>query len=396
MSEGWRMVPLGEVLVERKERVASPDADGLPLLGVSNKEGLHRSSKERISDMSRYLRVERDWFAYNPMRINVGSIGWAECDAQTGVISPDYVVFSCTDRVLPRLLYLFLRSRAGLKAINLETAGSVRERLYFNALSRIRFPLTSLAEQHRIVARIEETSAKVEQARALRNDAIRETSAWITAHLDRAFGDPQNGRPGALVPPYFRRMDDVIVDVADGPHVTPTYVEDGVPFVTVLNITSGRIDFRGAKHITWDDHRLFQRRARAEPGDVLISKDGTIGVPCFVDTDREFSFFVSVALIKPKRDLLDGEFLTWALRAPYVQRDILARSRGDMIRHLVLREIRDLTIPLPPLAAQRRIVTYLDSLQARLAVLKRLQTQTQAELDALLPAILDRAFRGEL
>jgi type I restriction enzyme S subunit len=72
------MVPLGEILREEKRRVGTTDADNLPLLGVSNAEGLHRSAMARISDMSRYLRVERAWFAYNPMRINVGSVGWAK------------------------------------------------------------------------------------------------------------------------------------------------------------------------------------------------------------------------------------------------------------------------------------------------------------------------------
>ena len=62
--------------------------------------------------MSRYLRVNHRWFAYNPMRINVGSIGWAEHHEQTGVISPDYVVFSCTDRIEPKLLYLFYVARS--------------------------------------------------------------------------------------------------------------------------------------------------------------------------------------------------------------------------------------------------------------------------------------------
>ena len=131
MSEPWPMVPLGEVLREERQRVNSLDADGSPLLGVSNEKGLHRSSKPRIGDMSRYFCVKRGWFAYNPMRINVGSVGWAETDALTGVISPDYVVFSCTEKIEPRLLYLFLKGRTGLQAINLETAGSVRERLYF-------------------------------------------------------------------------------------------------------------------------------------------------------------------------------------------------------------------------------------------------------------------------
>jgi type I restriction enzyme S subunit len=67
-----------------------------------------------------------------------------------------------------------------------------------------------------------------------------------------------------------------------------------------------------------------------------------------------------------------------------------------MIRHLVLREIRDLTIPVPPLSDQHRIVTELNGLQTEVDKLRSLQAETAAELDALLPSILDRAFRGEL
>src|SRR5215510_14685682 len=160
MTAFWPQVSLGDLLVEQKARVGVFDANDLPLLGVNNTEGLHRTEKPRIADMSRYLRVDHCWFAYNPMRINVGSIGWAEHQNQTGVISPDYVVFSCTDRIEPKLLFLLLRSAVGLRAINLETAGSVRERLYFDSLARIRFPLPPPSEQRRIVARIEELAAK--------------------------------------------------------------------------------------------------------------------------------------------------------------------------------------------------------------------------------------------
>ncbi len=155
MKKGWERVKLGEVLIERKQRVGTFDADDLPLLGVGNQQGLHRSALPRIGDMSRYLRVEREWFAYNPMRINVGSLGWAASDAQTGVISPDYVVFSCSDRVLPTWIHSFLRHPLGLDSINAATAGSVRERLYFQKLAEIEIPLPPLAEQRRIVARIE-------------------------------------------------------------------------------------------------------------------------------------------------------------------------------------------------------------------------------------------------
>jgi len=70
-------------------------------------------------------------------------------------------VFSCSDQILPNLLYSFLKHRRGLKAINDETLGSVRERLYFDKLARIEFLLPPLTEQQRIMKRIEEISVQI-------------------------------------------------------------------------------------------------------------------------------------------------------------------------------------------------------------------------------------------
>ncbi|MEJ7594171.1 MAG: restriction endonuclease subunit S [Planctomycetaceae bacterium] len=146
-----------------------------------------------------------------------------------------------------------------------------------------------------------------------------------------------------------------------------------------------------------NDHRLFTKRCKAEHGDVLYSKDGaTRGRPCFVDTNREFSYFVSVALIKPLRDELDGHYLVHLLNSNWIKDRMVAKSRGDMIPHIVLGEIRAFPVPVPSLAEQRRIVAELDALQAEVDAMQRLQSETAAELDALLPAILDRAFKGEL
>jgi type I restriction enzyme S subunit len=261
---------------------------------------------------------------------------------------------------------------------------------------KIEVSLPPLLEQRRIVARIEKLAAKIQQARGLKQETADEAAALTSSHLNQLFGNPYTGVAGELAIKRWEKIDAVTDDVADGPHLTPTYVSEGVPFITVLNITSGRIRFDSHKFISEEDHRQFQQRAKAEKGDVLISKDGTIGVPCFVDTDREFSFFVSVALVKPRRGTLDGEFLAWAIRAPYLQERIVSRSRGDMIRHLVLREIRDLLVPVPNLAEQRRIVADLEQWHRKLTVLAGLQNETMTEIDAFMPAVLDRAFRGEL
>ncbi|MFZ4083819.1 MAG: hypothetical protein ACOYKN_21520 [Pirellula sp.] len=88
--------------------------------------------------------------------------------------------------------------------------------------------------------------------------------------------------------------------VVDGVHKKPTYVNEGVPFVTVRNLTAGPgISFENLKYVTLADHQEFIKRANPEMGDLLITKDGTLGVTRAVRIDTQFSIFVSVALVKP-------------------------------------------------------------------------------------------------
>ncbi len=108
--------------------------------------------------------------------------------------------------------------------------------------------------------------------------------------------------------------------------------------------------------------------------------------------------FVSqhVAICRLPTSEVDPEFALWSCRTPEGQSQLLGQSYGQGKPGLNLGNIRALTLPLPSLRDQRRIVAELDALQAEIDALKRLQSETAAELDALLPAILDRAFKGEL
>ena len=130
-------------------------------------------------------------------------------------------------------------------------------------------------------------------------------------------------------------------------------------------MVTGTLVFSDLHYISEEDHQSFTKRCKAEYGDVLYSKDGaTRGCPCFVDTNREFSYFVSVALIKPLHDRLDGCHLVHVLNSNWIKDRMIHKSRGDMIPHIVLREIRAFPVPCPPLPAQRRIVAELDALHA--------------------------------
>jgi type I restriction enzyme S subunit len=377
MNRLWPQLPLGDLLIEQKVRIGVFDADGLPLLGVSNTEGLHRTEKPRIADMSRYLRVDHGWFAYNPMRINVGSIGWAERPEQTGVISPDYVVFSCTDRIEPKLLYLFLRSAIGLQAINLQTAGSVRERLYFDALARIKFPLPPLHEQRRIVARVEELAARINEARSLRKQTVEEVEGLCRSIL---LHDPQ-AKPTSMNRLVRLRTPDVVVRADE------TYQFAGV-------YCFGRGVFRASCRSGMDF--AYERLTRLSAGDFVYPKlmawEGALGIVpnecagCVVSP--EFPVF----------EVLDDQVLPEVLdtyfRTPSIWPQLASVSTGTNVRRRRLnpQDFLNYVMPLPSRDTQQR----LRRVRAQVDPLTKLQGKTAAELDALLPSIFDKAFKGDL
>jgi restriction endonuclease S subunit len=154
-------------------------------------------------------------------------------------------------------------------------------------------------------------------------------------------------------------VESVTTKVIDGPHLTPNYQERGVPFVTVKNISSGKLDLTNTKFITADDHADFCMRGKAEHGDILYSKDGSIGHTCVVPKEYDFSFFVSVALLKTNKELIYPEYLNAVLQSTLIKTQTELMSEGSGLKHMVLRSIKALKIPLPPLDEQIRLMAQL-------------------------------------
>jgi len=192
----------------------------------------------------------------------------------------------------------------------------------------------------------------------------------------------------------WTRLECLTLGISDGVHKKPEYATEGIPFITIKNITAGPgICFEDLNYITQADHEEFIKRTHPENGDILITKDGTIGVVRLIETDIKFSIFVSVALIKPiMREL--GPYLVYALRAPCVQSQIV--RKGTALKHLYLIDLRRLFIPLPPISEQRRIVARLDTVNTETQRLEYIYQRKLEELDALKKSLLHQAFSGEL
>lgn len=191
-------------------------------------------------------------------------------------------------------------------------------------------------------------------------------------------------------------LDALTAKIVDGTHHTPSYVEQGIPFISVKDIRYGTIDFSNTKFITEQEHAELSKRCFVERGDLLITKSGTIGRTAIVSTDASFSLFVSVALIKPASNHVNMKFIDLALQHWVGSIDVSSRIVGSTIKNLHLVDMKVLGIPFPSIAEQTEVVRRVETLFAFADRLEARMAQAQTAATRLTPALLAKAFRGEL
>ena len=196
------------------------------------------------------------------------------------------------------------------------------------------------------------------------------------------------------------RFSSLYLSLTDGTHSTPKYTLSGVPFISVKDMSSGVIDFSNTKYISKEEHQKLSDRCHPQKGDLLLSKVGTTGIPAMVTTDREFSLFVSVALIKLIQCDINREFLVFMIQSPLVQEQAKENTRGVGNKNWVLSAVSKTLMVVPPLEEQGRIRNKLNLI---LSYVER-YSSSQDKLDLLnanivtdlKKSILQEAMQGKL
>ena len=160
----------------------------------------------------------------------------------------------------------------------------------------------------------------------------------------------------------WTRLGNILYKLSDGTHSTPKYVDKGIPFISVKDISSGALSFFNCKFITLEEHTELYTRCNPQHGDILLTKVGTTGIPVIVNTKDEFSLFVSVALLKFNQELLYNQYLFNMINAPLVQKQAEENTRGVGNKNWVMRDIAHTLIAIPPLKEQCRIVEKIETL----------------------------------
>ena len=194
----------------------------------------------------------------------------------------------------------------------------------------------------------------------------------------------------------WTRLCNLFKVITDGDHQPPPKAETGIAFLTIGNITTGRLNFSGCRFVPqwyWDDLPNYRKPSY---GDILyIVVGATYGRPAFVETDRPFCVQRHIAILKPANEI-PVRFLVLLLASPLVYEQATKSTTGTAQPTIPLRPLRNFMVLLPPLAEQHRIVSKVDELMALCDCLEEQIASADTYKEHLLESILDRALNNNL
>ena len=180
--------------------------------------------------------------------------------------------------------------------------------------------------------------------------------------------------------------------VTDGPHMTPQFLETGIPFLSVNNLVDNRIDMRDLRYISQKDHEEFSKKCKPRKGDLLLGKAASVGKVAIVDTDVEFNIWSPIALIRPSSESV-SRFIYYQLQTASLGRQIALLTNSSSQGNIGMGDIEKLELLIPPQSEQAAIATIFSDMDAELAALEARCTKTHALKQGMMQALLTGRIR---
>ena len=178
--------------------------------------------------------------------------------------------------------------------------------------------------------------------------------------------------------------------VQDGPHETPTFVDNGIPFFSVDGIQDNELVLEGGRFISESDHERYSQKCRPATGDVLLGKAASVGKVAHVQLTEPFNVWSPLAVIRPQDERM-GRYIYYALQSAYLQAQCLVQSNSNTQKNLSMRAIDNLCFPAPPVAEQTQIAKFLDYEPPKIDALIEKQQQLIASLKEKRQAVISHA-----
>ncbi len=364
---------LGDYIQEYSVRNRAEE--DIPVYSVTNTQGFCQDyfGKEVASkDKSTYKIVPQGCFAYNPSRINVGSVDWQRYEDRV-IVSPLYNVFSVAPQLDQQYLYYFLKSDYALQRIRAVATGSVRDNLKLAMLYEFPINLLGMEAQKKIVKELD----GVKRVIALREQELQTLDDLIKARFVEMFGDCAEVVSAGVIMSEMRNG------------VSPsTNGKCPEKVLTLSAITQGHFDPSMWKDGLFDNPPAAEKRIHVT--DFYMCRGNgnksLVGAGVYSKEDREDLVFpdtVIAARVDITRVCLPYLFIAWM--QPSVRDQIEAGARTTNGTYKINQQIiSKINIPLPPLNAQKQFATFVAQVDKSKSVIQKSLDETQTLFDSLM------------
>jgi restriction endonuclease S subunit len=388
----YPLVPLANFIRDHNEKIRPFEYpnDTFKILGVNNTDGIFHAYDALGKEIKQpYKKVSADDFAYNPYRINVGSIGKVPPEHDGAFISPAYVVFSIDKKIiLPELFWFILKSDFFNQTLRAATAGSVRMNLTYPLLETLKIPIPPLPVQQEIVNYLESYKNFIANTDLRIAEINKETNKRFLTDL----GLPL---PKTAIPPKFFasnwkefnrwsvsynqtilsmidltkgrypvvELGSILEMIQYGTSEKANTTGKGTPVLRMNNIKDGYLDYSDIKYINLSEKTIQTLLIR--DGDILFNRTNSkelVG-KCAVFHDSENYVYASYIIrVRIKQNKAFPDFIAYCINSIIGRKQIDALSRQIIGQaNINSQELLSLNIPLPPIDIQQKIMEHIES-----------------------------------
>lgn len=431
----YEVVALNKLINEESKKYDISDKKShFGILGVNNQTGVFDAYIESGAKIKqKYKKMDTGWIAYNPYRVNVGSIGIKRSEHKYDYISPAYVVFSCKPSILPEYLYMTMKTPSFNKIIRDNTTGSVRQNLSFDVLKGLNVPLPSIEVQKAIVNAYNDRLSKAKRL----EQNVKEVENSIEDYLLSELGLQPQGYPitESELPMASEPQVEYVVNRKQNKDLTDTYIWGDeikkeykylrfVRFKDVLEWGFDRINvlflqtstypliklnsllkegYRGKSPVykesessfilnqkcnRWNEIDLSYKKSVddkwlstikkdmfTQDGDLLINStgEGTLGRTSVITKDFTNLLYDSHILLIRVNERIVPDYLVFILNSKFGQDQInkYKSALATKQTELGLENLKKIQIPLPPTDIQNKIVEHINKQKMQIKELRQ-------------------------
>lgn len=402
----WHLFNRKEITNKTQEQLLSVYLDRGVILHSEGGGMVHKPA----DNLEKYQLVEVNDFVMNNQQAWRGSVG---VSPYKGIVSPAYLIFSFNKKICaPKFFKYFLRDKGVVDQFMIASmsVGTIQRQVKWHLLKTIQLSIPSLIEQNTIANFLDTETARIDNLISKQEkliELLEEQRKSIISHAVTKGLNPNapmkdsgvewlGDVPEHWMTPSSKHL--LEIPITDGPHETPNFVDDGVPFISAEAISKGKIDFDKKRgYITPELNAIYSKKYSPKIEDIYMVKSGaTTGKVAMVETTEEFNIWSPLAVFRCNKNKVLPKFLLAVFNSSHFYDALVLNWSYGTQQNIGMGVLSNIEIPCPPLKEQAEIIQHLDAQNTKFDKLISTQSQLIEKLKEYRSSIISHAVTGKI